>query len=239
MSNSNEGLGSNPLRLILVPGVITLAVTLLRLTGELRHWSEKWFSSETGGVIPHGASWVIGITWLAAIFGIYFALKLARGAHGPRSLARAAIFAGLGVVIFLAFEPVVVRIHVLFNVDFPQILIFTWFFWILAGVLQYFGWPELFKVLLVYAYAARIPVAIVMFFAMLGQWGTHYDYVGTPLQSSMSLIPRFFWLAFFPQLVGWVGFTITLGAVAGILALAISRLSQLLLRQKVISVDVS
>jgi hypothetical protein len=55
----------------------------------------------------------------------------------------------------------------------------------------------------------------------------------------MSLIPRFFWLAFFPQLVGWVGFTITLGAVAGILALAISRLSQLLLRQKVISVDVS
>jgi hypothetical protein len=239
MSDLNEGLSSSRLRLILVPGVITFAVTLLRLTGELRHWSEKWFSSETGGVIPHGVSWVIGITWLAAIFGIYFALKLARGGHRPRSLAKAAIFAGLGVVIFFGFEPVVVRIHAVFNVDFPQILIFTWFFWILAGVLQYFGWPELFKVLLLYAYAARIPVAIVMFFAMLGQWGTHYDYVGTPLQSSMSLIPRFLWLAFFPQLVAWVGFTITLGAVAGILALAISRLSQLLLRRKVISVDVS
>jgi hypothetical protein len=209
------------------------------LTGELQHWSAKWFSSETGGIIPQGVSWVFGITWLAAIFGIYFAIKLARAGQGPRSLGKAAVFAGLGIVIFLVFSPIVARIHSAFNVDFPQILIFIWLFWILAGVLQYFGWPELFKVLLLYGYAARIPVAIVMFFAMLGNWGTHYDYVGMPPRFSMSPVPRFLWLAFFPQLVAWVGFTITLGAVAGILAIAVFRLSRLPLRQRMDRLDLS
>ncbi len=36
------------LRLIWIPAIISLGVTLLRLTGELRHWSERWFSRETG-----------------------------------------------------------------------------------------------------------------------------------------------------------------------------------------------
>lgn len=223
MSNLNENLGSNPLRLVLVPALITLAVTLLRLTGEMRHWSAKWFSPETGGIIPRGISWVIGITWLAAIFGIYFALKLVRAGQGPRSLHKPVLFAVLGVALFLGFTPVVAGIHAVFNVKFPVILIFIWLFWAAAGALQFFGWPELFKVLLLYGYAARIPVAIVMFFAMLGNWGTHYDYVGMPPQFSMSLIPRFLWLAFFPQLVGWVAFTITLGSVCGVVVAAIMK----------------
>ena len=29
--------------------------------------------------------------------------------------------------------------------------------------------------LLAYAFAARVPVALVMLVAMLGNWGTHYD----------------------------------------------------------------
>ena len=36
-------------RLILVPAIITLVVTLLRLTGELRGWSPRLFSPEAGG----------------------------------------------------------------------------------------------------------------------------------------------------------------------------------------------
>ena len=225
------------LRLIFVPAAITLAVTILRLTGELRHWSARWFSSETGGIMPSGVSWVFGITWLAAIFGAYFAVRLVRAGQRPRSLGKAAIFSALGVLIFVTFRPAVEFICTALKVNFPQCLIFVWFFWVLAGALQYLGWPELFKSLLLYAYAARIPVAVVMFFAMLGHWGTHYDYVG--MQIPLSGLPRYLWLAFFPQLVGWVGFTITLGSVAGILAISVVRLSGLPVRHKVDRVDLN
>src|SRR2546426_440321 len=36
-------------KLILVPALITLAVTLLRLTGELMHWSKALFNPAAGG----------------------------------------------------------------------------------------------------------------------------------------------------------------------------------------------
>src|SRR5262245_52314253 len=58
-------------RLILVPSLITLAVTLLRLFGELRHWSARVFNPEPGG----GGS-ILGISWLAVVFAIYFAVKV-------------------------------------------------------------------------------------------------------------------------------------------------------------------
>jgi hypothetical protein len=224
-------------RLVLVPSIITLAVTILRLTGELRHWSVKWFSSETGGIVPSGMSWLFGITWLAAIFGAYFAVRLVRSGQKPQSLGKAIFFAAVGILIFFAYAPVTRFLCTMLSIRFPQYLIFVWFFWILAGVLQYFAWCDLFKVLLIYAYAARIPVAIVMFFAMLGHWGTHYDYVG--MQMPLSGLPRYLWLAFFPQLVGWVGFTLTLGSVAGILLISILRLSGLPARNKTDRIDVA
>ena len=140
----------------------------------------------------------------------------------PSSLVKAIIFSALEILIFLVYDVVVEYIAVSFNLRFPHYLIFIWLLWVVAGVLQYFAWPELFKTLLLYAYAARIPVAIIMFFAMLGHWGTHYDYVGMviPLHG----LPRYLWLAFFPQLVGWIGFTVTLGSVAGVLMIALKKL---------------
>jgi len=225
------------LRLITVPAILTLAVTILRLIGELRHWPAKWFSPETGGIHPSGVSWIIGITWLAAVFGAYFAVRLARAGQGPRSLGKPAVFAALGILIFLAFRPAVEFIATSFDMHFPQYLIVLWFIWAVAGAIQYFGWPELFRVLLAYAYAARIPVAAVMLFAMLGNWGTHYDYVGT--QIPLDGLPRYLWLAFFPQLVAWVGFTITLGSVAGILAVYVIAASRWLARNKVDRIDVT
>jgi hypothetical protein len=57
-------------RLVLVPGIITAAVTLLRLTGELNHWSRTFFNPDAGGGLA-----LVGIAWLVPIFGIYFAMK--------------------------------------------------------------------------------------------------------------------------------------------------------------------
>ncbi len=159
------------LRLILVPALLSLAVTLLRLAGERGHWSARWFSSETSGIRPTGVSWVVGITWLAIPFGAYFGWRLASSGKGHSSALR-----------------------------------------------SFFLWPELALTLLAYGLAARIPVVIVMFLAMRGNWGTHYDYVGMPGPLDMAPWSRFVWLALLPQLVFWVAFTIVVGSISGTLA---------------------
>src|SRR6266568_9299037 len=81
-------------RLVLGPAVITLGVTILRLVGERQGWSRTWFNPEAGG------PWsIVGITWLAPLFGIYFALKLAATGQGPKSLGQAVGLALLAVAI--------------------------------------------------------------------------------------------------------------------------------------------
>ena len=71
-------------RVILVPSVITLLVTLLRVMGELGHGSPTLFNSSPGG---GGA--LIGITWLVPVFGIYFAMKLSAAGKEPLGAGRA------------------------------------------------------------------------------------------------------------------------------------------------------
>ena len=95
------GGGSPTIRLVIVPVLISLVVTLWRLTGELLSWSTFFFNPEAGGV---GA--VIGITWLAPIFGIYFALHLAKNGDGPSSWGRAIGFAAISFFLLLAGGPV-------------------------------------------------------------------------------------------------------------------------------------
>src|SRR6266496_3738345 len=65
-------------KLILVPALITLAVTLLRLVGELMHWSTRLFNPAAGG---GGA--LVGIAWLVPFAGLYFALRLALAGERP------------------------------------------------------------------------------------------------------------------------------------------------------------
>jgi hypothetical protein len=209
----------NNLKLIWIPALVSLGVTLLRLTGELRHWSERWFSTETGGTDPHGLSWIVGITWLAAPFGVYFAVRLMRAGQVPRSAGKVVVCGVLGLVIIFCSR----FLFRLFPGHFPEILIPLWLCWVAAASLQYFAWPALFKLQLAYGFASRIPVAAAMFLAMAGNWGTHYDYVGTPLQFQMPLIPRYLWLAFFPQLVAWVSYTVVLGMLAASVACFVVR----------------
>src|SRR5262245_62988677 len=69
--------------LILVPSVITLAVTLLRLVGELQGWSPVLFNRVAGGGMA-----LVGIAWLVFVFGAWFAWKLIDGGHFPESAFR-------------------------------------------------------------------------------------------------------------------------------------------------------
>src|SRR5262245_32662696 len=88
-------------RLIAVPAVLSLGVTLLRLLGERRHWSETWFSTATGGIVPTGMSWLVGITWLAAPFGAWFAWRLVAAGEGPQNPGHAFGHAVFGLALLL------------------------------------------------------------------------------------------------------------------------------------------
>ncbi len=215
MAQSASNREASIARLILVPALITLAVTVLRLMGELQHWSKAFFNPEAGG------PWsIVGITWLPLIFGIYFALKLLRMGEGPSSSWRAIAVAVLGCVILFASQSIG-QTYVLPH-GFKATLIFFWVTWILAGLIQFSGWSALSRVLLAYGYAARVPVVIVMFFAFKNHWGTHYDAFPTGWQSG-GLWSDFLWLGFFPQMFLWVGFTLAAGALFGSVAAAIAR----------------
>src|SRR5215470_5537307 len=159
MAETNSGTRINILRLILIPGVITLAVTLLRLVGELQHWSPILFKPSAGGL---GS--IIGISWLPFIFGIYFALKLSREGEMPVSLARGIGLPILGVAIIMAGGFAGGAMHL----GFQSRAILQYGTMFVAGIIQYPAWPALFKVLLAYGLTARVPVAILMWFAMAG-----------------------------------------------------------------------
>ncbi len=195
--------------LIVVPALISLGITVLRLVGELSRWSPTFFSREAGG-----AGALVGIVWLVPVFGIYFALKLGRRGHGPVSRSRAIGYAVAGVALFVVIGVAASRFQLPL---LKQLLLFNGAA-ALSALVAYRGWPELAKMNLVYGLAARIPVAIVMFIAMSQNWGTHYE-LGPPGLPEMSLLAKWTMIGLLPQLVFWIGFTVVVGSLFGSLSL--------------------
>jgi len=200
------------LRLVAVPAVITLAVTLLRLTGELMHWSPTLFSPAAGG---GGA--LVGIAWLVPIWGVYFGLRLARKGERPAAIGRALLL----VILALAILPVSGVVATALGVD-PQSLNVLLVFVVAALVaipIAMRAWPELGRTLLVYAFAARIPVALVMLLAIFGNWGTHYD-VPPPGFPEMGPLAKWAWIGLLPQMTIWIAYTVVIGALFGVVTAA-------------------
>jgi hypothetical protein len=76
-------------------------------------------------------------------------------------------------------------------------------------------WPDLFKTLVAYAFAARIPVAILMFFAILGKWGTHYDALPPNFPEGVGWFATWVVIGLLPQLTVWICFTAVIGMLFG------------------------
>ena len=214
-------------KLILLPAVITLAVTLLRLVGELQGWSPTLFNR---GDKPFSPS-LVGIVWLVPVFGAWFGWKLTRAGSGPGSLGRAfgltlASMAVLPLFSFLAPKAGILperlwRPNVPLTESFTILSVFVAFA-IVGLAIGILAWPALGRTLLAYGLAARIPVALLMLVAMLGNWGTHYD-ARPSYPPQMSTLAWWVTLGLVPQLFFWIWYTIVFGALFGIVAAAIAR----------------
>jgi hypothetical protein len=205
----------SPGRLVLLPAVITLAVTLLRLFGELQGWSPRLFSREPGG---GGA--LVGISWLVPIFGAWFGWTIARSGAAPVRLGRSL---GLTFLAFLVMPLLGVAAHV---AGLPEVSLGTFALYVVGAVagalLGWRAWPALGRTLLAYAIAARVPVAIVMLFAILGSWGTHYD-APPPGLPAMGPIARWLLIGLLPQMTIWIWFTVVVGGLFGLAAAVLAR----------------
>ena len=212
MNASNSSL--NVKRLILVPALIALAVTMIRLLGELGQGPSFLFSREAGGP---GA--LIGIVWLIPLFGIYFAVKLVRGNQAPQSAGRVIGMAVLSLVVAMAGIALVVLLTGDPNVSVSrsgvilQQLGFT-IVCLMAILILRKPWPALFQTMLGYGIVSRLPVVVVMFVTITGNWGTHYE-LGPPGYPEMGLLLKFFLIGLIPQMTFWVLLTVVWGTLVG------------------------
>jgi hypothetical protein len=205
-------------KLIGVPAIITLVITILRLVGELQHWPAPWVSTAAGG---GGA--IIGISWLPIIFGPYFAWKLAASGGGPASSGKAIGMCFVALVVYVL-GGVIFMFGL--NKHITPIVLLGFLVMLLSAFVPRMGWRSLGNALLAYAFAARVPVVIVMYIAMSangGQgWGTHYDVAGPEFASVVhGLGTKFFYLAVLPQMTSWIGWTTIIGGLLGSIVAAV------------------
>jgi len=204
----------NVRKLILVPAIITLGVTILRLVGELNNWAPVLFSREAGG---GGA--IVGISWLPIIFGVYFGLKLANSGHGPGSGWKSA---GISLLAILAVAVVGGGVTLLAGGSPVAQLVGGAVGSLVALFVLSKGWSEMFQTLLAYAFAARIPVVLVMLVAILGDWGTHYDVLPPGAPTGMAPLVKWLLIGVVPQMTFWIAFTVLVGNLFGSVAVALA-----------------
>jgi lysylphosphatidylglycerol synthetase-like protein (DUF2156 family) len=202
--------------LIAIPALITLAITILRLVGELEHWPKPWFSTVAGGGLA-----IVGISWLPIIFGPYFAVKLAGAGDAPSSFGKPIGLALAGLLV-LILGGVVAGVSA--TTKHPNLAVVGFLVMLAAAFVARIGWRSFGNVLLAYGFAARIPVLIVMLIAMLGNggrgWGTHYDVI-PPNFPYHTFASKFFYTALVPQMTLWIGWTVVVGTIFGASAVAI------------------
>ncbi|MFI5174767.1 MAG: hypothetical protein ACHQKY_07920 [Terriglobia bacterium] len=190
-------------QMIQIPAVITLVITILRLIGELQHWSPRFFNPEPGGP---GA--IVGIVWLVPILGIYFAVKLAHQEGGPESKGKAIGLQILGIAVMFGGG----YVGFAFKWEYTG-----YFLMMVSWILFAMAWGSLAKTLFAYAFAARIPVVIVMAIAIGSNWTTHYNAFPPGEFPYTTFMGKFWHGGVLPQLIFWVAFTLAVGGLFGII----------------------
>jgi len=208
-SNLDSAHDDSTFRIVLWPAAIAIAVTVLRAVGELNRWPKPLVNSA-----PCGKA-ILGVTWLVPLVGAYFVFKLARAHERPTQLRFTFVAALVGLALKLAGTYLLESGKYSYGIRITGDFVLT----AVGMALPALTWPPLFKLLLAYGYASRIPVAIVQWLALRGHWGTHYDALGNfppigfwPTYIRVSLVPNIFFME---------AYTVIVGALVGTAALAI------------------
>ena len=211
MTNERIRIGPSQslLRLIVVPALTAVAITALRAFGEVHHWPKPIVKSAVCGKA------ILGVVWLVPIFGTYFGLRLFRAGSQPKFLARALIFAIASLLLKLGGTFVMERPGLAYVTRISLNLGVT----ALALGLQAVAWPALYKALLVYGYASRVPIAVVEYLAMRGHWGTHYDAVD-PGFPQIGFWPTYIRVNLIPNIFFMEAYTVIVGGLFGVIAFA-------------------
>lgn len=193
--------------ILLTAFAATLAITALRLVGEIERWPDTWFARSAGG-----GGGLVGIGWLIPIVGSCLAVALVRSGHGPVHRGRALRWFGLGTLGIAA-------VFTIAKLVLP-VTVGTFVFTItaLAGcsVCAFVAWPALARLLLVHALLARAPILAVTVVAVHLDLGTHYERLA-PGSPELADAARTLVLCT-AQLGIWVPLTLVGGGFVGALA---------------------
>jgi hypothetical protein len=198
---------------VLWPVLLTLLVTLLRLAGELRGWSPRFFSRLAGGGLA-----IVGITWLVPAVGAWLGWRLARAGVRPPGLGHLVGWPAGALAVGLAF-----------GYGFERMIepsaTGTLALWAMVALpvaaVSFATWPALGRPLVLYAAAARLPVAAIMAAAIFWRWGTHYD-APPPGFPALLPMPRWLWTGLLPQTTIWIAFTLAVGTSAAALGVLLA-----------------
>jgi hypothetical protein len=209
-----DALSPPPLaKLILWPSILTLAITVLRFVGELQHWSPRYFNRDAGG----GAA-LVGIVWLIPFVAVYLAWRAAPPGGSAKDALRAL---GWSLLAFLGASALTFAGFMLVRDPVGQLALLTVTSWIGILVARRAA-PGLWRALLAYGLAARLPVLVVMAVSIFGGLDTHYA-KPRPDFPPMGPAGLFFWTALLPQLSVWIWMTVAGGLVFASLALLVLR----------------
>lgn len=202
------------LPMLLVFGVLTLVVTVVRLVGELQGWDSNWFSTEAGSPMNP-----FGIVWLVPVAGLLFGRRLAQGGGAPTFVAGFFVpmfgFLALMVSMFIAnsyFE----------GGELLEVMGYLMLGAPVLSLLALFVWPRAFVAMVAYWLLARVPVMLIQYLDIQNGWQTHYGKV--PAEFAGADADARIWMLTKAQLCIWMAFTVLLGcAFAAIGAATVRR----------------
>ncbi|MCC6782215.1 MAG: hypothetical protein IT457_05195 [Planctomycetes bacterium] len=213
----------SPLQLVLVPAVLTLLLTVVRLVGEINGWNPTLFGKPEAG----GSQALLGISWLIVVFGLWFGIRLQRGGAGPKSKGRAVLLSLLAVGILAGGMFGLQALDLMWIPDEEHPGEVRGLMWmngllVVAVLVAAIAFGRAALTLFLYGLLARIPVVAVTYIAF-GQetWNTHYTKI-PPFFTNVAEADRLMFLVM-PQITFWPALTIVMGTLMASLGAAMTR----------------
>lgn len=216
-----EGNRRGILSLVLVPALLTLVVTVLRLVGQLNQWSPTWFGRPQAG----GSGALLGISWLMFVFGLWFGRQLQRSGNEVRSPGKALLISLVAAVVTFGGGMALQAADLVWFPDAehpgePRGLVYMLGLLLLGCAICAVAWWRAALTMLVYAILARIPVIVVSWLAIENGWDTHYTKIapGFPQPAEGELLT----FLVMPQITFWPAITVIFGTLMACLGALLS-----------------